>query len=251
MKEDRSLWSRLSQRTHGLTADSEPRLNGAVGPASRRYQWHGKAGEDAGCGPGGPPHTDMEVETANQSGRTDWCTALGAGDAMKEDRSLWSRLSQRTHGLTTDSEPRLKGTRGFTLLEALVATVIMGIAVSGILSGLAAASRNAGRLTDYDRATLLARHKMDELLVDRTLPRNTPMAGIFDPALVGGGASGWNARIAPFDAVPGSGPGNWVVDRVQLEVWWMSGPTRHSFTLEGFRRGVLQPGESLPGGSAP
>ena len=54
---------------------------------------------------------------------------------------------------------------GFTLLEVLVATLIMGIAISGVLSGLAAASRNAARLTDYDRATLLAREKMDELLV--------------------------------------------------------------------------------------
>ena len=56
---------------------------------------------------------------------------------------------------------------GFTLLEVLVATLIMGIAVAGILSGMAGASRNAARLTDIDRATLLAKQKMDELLLDR------------------------------------------------------------------------------------
>ena len=69
----------------------------------------------------------------------------------------------------------MKPERGFTLLEVMVATLIMGIAVSGVLSGLAAAARNASRLTQYDRATLLARQKMDELLVDQTVRRGLPM----------------------------------------------------------------------------
>ena len=47
--------------------------------------------------------------------------------------------------------------RGFTLLEVLVATLIMGIAIAGILSAISASSRNAARLTQYDRAVLLAR----------------------------------------------------------------------------------------------
>ena len=140
----------------------------------------------------------------------------------------------------------MKAQRGFTLLEVLVATLIMGIAVAGVLSGLAASSRVAARLTDYDRATLLARQKMDQLLVDHTLPRNAPIEGVFDPVLAGGSTAGWRARVTPFDAVPGSGPGMWVLDRIELEVWWMSGVTRHSFSLEGYRRGVLQNGEFVP-----
>src|SRR5712691_7500245 len=97
--------------------------------------------------------------------------------------------------------------KGFTLLEVLVATLIMGIAISGILSGLSGAARNASRLTDHDRATLLAKHKMDELLVDRTAPRNQELAGEFDPAVSGGVRTGWRARVAPFEAPPGNGPG--------------------------------------------
>jgi len=133
--------------------------------------------------------------------------------------------------------------RGFTLLEVLVATLIMGIAVSGLLSGLASSTRNAARLTEYDRATLLAKSKMDELLVDHTLPRKVPMSGTFDAASSGGIPCGWNATITPFEAAPGSGVGRWVVDRIELEIWWMTGdprsPTRRSFTLEGFRRSIL------------
>ncbi len=137
------------------------------------------------------------------------------------------------------SQPRQAG---FTLLEVLVATLIMGIAISGILSGMAGASRNAARLTDIDRATLLARQKMDELLIDRAAPRNQNIAGDFDPALTGGVRSGWQARITPFEATPG-GSGFWDLDRVELEIWWMSGQTRRIYALEGFRRNILQKGD--------
>ena len=137
----------------------------------------------------------------------------------------------------------MKAQRGFTLLEVLVATLIMGIAISGILSGLAASSRNAARLTEYDRATLLARQKMDELIVDHKVPRKAQLEGAFDPALVGGAVAGWRARVMPYEWAPGAGPGLWVVDRIELEIWWMNGPTRRSFALEGYRRSLLAGGD--------
>ena len=66
--------------------------------------------------------------------------------------------------------------RGFTLLEVLVATLIMGIAISGILSGLSGAARNASRLTDHDRATLLAKQKMDALNKGKQTPYDAAFA---------------------------------------------------------------------------
>jgi Tfp pilus assembly protein PilV len=48
----------------------------------------------------------------------------------------------------------------------LVATLIMGIAVIGLMSEITASMRNATRVTNRDRAALLARSKMDELLLD-------------------------------------------------------------------------------------
>ncbi|HET8548380.1 MAG TPA: type II secretion system protein [Bryobacteraceae bacterium] len=125
--------------------------------------------------------------------------------------------------------------RGLTLLEVLVATVIMAIAVVGLLSSLSASMRNAGRISDYDRATILARTKMDELLAAARLPKFVVHQGSFDAT------SGWQARALPFEMTPGAGPGAPAIDRVELEVWWMAGEQRRTFRLEGFRRTVVTP----------
>ena len=131
--------------------------------------------------------------------------------------------------------------QGFTLLEVLVATAIMGLAVAGVMSGLAAASANTARLTQYDHATLLAQQKMDELLAERTLPRQRPLEGRFSPQQSGGLESGWIARVTPFETRPGgNAPGRWVVDRVELEVWWIDGAVRRAFALDGYRRAILR-----------
>jgi prepilin-type N-terminal cleavage/methylation domain-containing protein len=132
---------------------------------------------------------------------------------------------------------------GFTLLEVLVATLIMGIALAGVLGGLAGASRNTLRLTTHDRATMLAKQKMDELLVDRDTPRNQAIGGPFNPADTGGVPYAWRARVVPFESFPGAGAGAPAIDRIELEISWMDGPTRRSFTLEGFRRNVLRLGD--------
>jgi general secretion pathway protein I len=140
----------------------------------------------------------------------------------------------------------LKQNRGFTLLEVLVATTIMGVAVAGLLNTISAAAHNASRLTQYDRAVLLAKSKMDELLAEPKLQRNVPLAGEFEAVRTGGIPCSWQASVQPFEVTPGAVPGTWVVDRVELEIDWMDGATKHSFSLEGFRRGVLQNGDLHP-----
>lgn len=133
--------------------------------------------------------------------------------------------------------------RGFTLLEILVATAIMGLAVAGVMSGLAAASRNAARITEYDRAAMLAQAKMDELLADDRAPRNRPLGGFFLKQQTGGVDAGWQANITLLESRgPAPVPGERIVDRVALEIWWMDGPTRRSYTMEGFRKAIVGPG---------
>jgi type II secretion system protein I len=126
---------------------------------------------------------------------------------------------------------------GFTLLEVLVATVIMGIAVAGLIEGLSQSAKNASRLTDYDRAAMLARTRMNDLLLDVNLPFDGSVEGKFDPGQSGGVPSGWRALLKPFDVPPQAGPSTVILQRVALEVWWMPVEgTRRSIQLEGYRQ---------------
>jgi general secretion pathway protein I len=134
--------------------------------------------------------------------------------------------------------------RGFTLLEMIVATTIMGVAVVGLLSGISGATRNAARLRDYDRVVQLARLRMNELLLDDRLPRNTEISGQFAPALAGGLNAGWRARVTIAEASPAPAPGDFALDRIQLEVWWMAGSQRRAFALDSYRRRTLR-GEDI------
>jgi prepilin-type N-terminal cleavage/methylation domain-containing protein len=137
--------------------------------------------------------------------------------------------------------------RGFTLLEVLVAALVMGIAITGLLSALSTSLRSAARLTDYDRAALLAHQKMDELLIATKVQKLVVIEGTWVPELTGGLQIGWRARITPFEAPPGSGVGTPILERVELEIWWMNGDQRRTFTLEGFRRAAMTPEEVAAG----
>jgi general secretion pathway protein I len=140
----------------------------------------------------------------------------------------------------------VRANRGFTLLEMIVATTIMGIAVVGLLVGISGATRNAARLRDYDRVVQLARLRMNELLLDDRLPRNTEISGLFDPALSGGLSTGWRARVTIAEASPAPTPGDFALDRIQLEIWWMAGPQRRTFALDSYRRRTLRADDMVP-----
>jgi general secretion pathway protein I len=137
--------------------------------------------------------------------------------------------------------------RGFTLLEVLVATLIMAVAVAGLMSAISTSLRNASRLTDYDRATLLARQKMDELLIANGLPKLATFEGTWGSEVTGGVNMGWRARLTPFEMPPGAAPGLQFLERIELEIWWMNGDKRRAFQLEGFRRAILTE-QDLPAG---
>jgi prepilin-type N-terminal cleavage/methylation domain-containing protein len=129
---------------------------------------------------------------------------------------------------------------GFTLLEVLVATLIMGLAVVGLLSAISTSMRSAARLTDYDRVAILAKAQMDALLLNLHLPPFSVIGGEFDTASTGGVQAGWRARTTPFDTPLGRGAGTQILERIELEIWWMSGQQRRTFTLEAFRRRQLR-----------
>src|ERR1700691_1610076 len=118
----------------------------------------------------------------------------------------------------------------------------MAIAVAGLMSAISSSLRNAARLTDHDRAALLGRQKMDELLVATGLEKGQAFQGTWGPEVTEGMQIGWIARLTPFDMPPAPRAlGMPFIERVELEIWWMNGPQRRSFRLDGFRRSVMMP----------
>jgi len=133
----------------------------------------------------------------------------------------------------------VSGKRGFTLLEMLVASTIMAVAIVGLLSGIAGATRNAARLRDYDRAVQLARLRMNELLLDEAIPRNAEVAGQFDRSLSSGLECGWRARVSLWKTPPYLAPGDFALERLDLEVWWGAGAGRRTLAISSYRRHAL------------
>lgn len=126
---------------------------------------------------------------------------------------------------------------GFTLLEVMVATVIMGIAVTGLIIGLTQSVKNAGRLKDYDRAVMLARTRMNDLLLDVNLPFDGSVEGQFSKEESGGIPSGWKAVLHPFEAPPNAGPGTVILQEIALDVWWEpASGGRRTMQLQSYRR---------------
>ncbi len=135
---------------------------------------------------------------------------------------------------------------GFTLLEVLVATVIMGIAVTALVAGLSQSVKNADRLKAWDRASMLARAQMDELLLDPELPFDGSVEGTFPADQSGGIPSGWKASLRPFDLPPNAGPGAVILQEVALDVWWEpESGGRRELHLASYRP------QTIPGPGAP
>ena len=75
--------------------------------------------------------------------------------------------------------PALSAGQGFTLLEVLVATMVLGIAVVIVMQLFSGGLDQARRAEDYTRAVFHARAKMEEVLLD---PPSEPVSaqGVFD-----------------------------------------------------------------------
>ena len=106
---------------------------------------------------------------------------------------------------------------GFTLLEALIAIVILALSLSALMPSHNAGLRSLVAVDDHLRARLLAQSIMAEWSHNRALRPGT-IEGGYDKFA-------WTLSIAPLDDPPPAGaPANaWTLYQVVLRVSWARG----------------------------
>ncbi len=119
--------------------------------------------------------------------------------------------------------------RGLSLLEAAAATLLLSVAVAGVLSSIAVSLSSARAVRDHERALELARTVMEELLATDPLPLGTTLRGSL------GKWAEWEAVAQPDHSFKAGANGTKLA-RVQLQVRWRSDGRRHSMALESHRR---------------
>src|SRR6185437_12790336 len=102
--------------------------------------------------------------------------------------------------MSTTASPR-RAARGFTLLEVLVALVVVALGMSALLETLTQSARNLAALRDRTVAEWIA---MNQLALARLNP-NAPTVGITqgDVQNCANGNWHWLQSVSAMDAVPG------------------------------------------------
>ena len=133
---------------------------------------------------------------------------------------------------------RSNSQKGFTLLEVLVATIILAVAVSALMANLSTSTANLFKVNDIDRLTFLSKRKMDELIAVQNIQRMVILEGVLEADAKDKPIAGFKAQIIPFGPVSQSS--NERLERVRLETWLQSGSRRRTLLLESFRLVKMQ-----------
>ena len=117
------------------------------------------------------------------------------------------------------------GVSGFTLLEVLVATAILGTAVAALLSLLSGSLRNAAKLEPPQQALALAESQLNDLLIASeqgrnaaALPLDQKVEGRWDERFR------WEALATPTRAADPPMLNDPILVRVVFDVFWKNGP---------------------------
>jgi type II secretion system protein I len=128
---------------------------------------------------------------------------------------------------------------GFTLLEVLVATVILGTAVAALFSLLSGSLANARRLPAPEQALLLARSQMDELLTASEQGRAAAPALPLDQQVRGRWDDNfrWEALASRVPTPHPANPGETILVRVVLDAYWKTdtGAMEKQISLETYQ----------------
>ena len=123
----------------------------------------------------------------------------------------------------------MSGQRGATLLEVVVATLLLGVAAVGMLGTVHQALAGIHAARQHSQAVMRASSALTELLALPRLQAGQALPG------AAGAAAGWSAvteRWQPGDPRLGSPE----LVKVRVEAWWLSGGERKTLALQGYRR---------------
>lgn len=123
----------------------------------------------------------------------------------------------------------MSGQRGTTLLEVVLATLLLGIAAAGLLGAVNRALAGIQAAREHSRAVTHANSVLEELLALPRLRAGQALQGSTDTT------AGWRAATEPLH-LQNDHPGTIGLVKIQVEVWWLSGDQRKTLALEGYRR---------------
>ncbi|HEY7678901.1 MAG TPA: prepilin-type N-terminal cleavage/methylation domain-containing protein [Terriglobia bacterium] len=126
---------------------------------------------------------------------------------------------------------------GFTLLEVLVATAIVGTAVAALLSLLSGALGNVRRLQAPEQALLLARSQLNEALIRSDRGRSAEPVLRLDQKIDGRWDEQyrWEMQATRFRSSPQPVPGEAILVRITCDVFWISRTGERKLTLETYQ----------------
>jgi len=114
---------------------------------------------------------------------------------------------------------------GFTLLEVLVATVVLGTAVAALFSLLSGSLSNARRLQGPEQAILLAHSQLNALLAASEQGRAAESALPLDQRVQGrwNDQFRWEAQARKVPTSRPSAPGETILVRIEFDAYWNTG----------------------------
>ena len=122
--------------------------------------------------------------------------------------------------------------RGFTLLEVLIAAVVMGTTFVAVMGLLSQSLRNIERMKPQEVALLHARNKMSEMLLQESLLPDTT-AGQWEDGYR------WQVQVRFEPTLAGApqapqqkGPGALALFRIRVQIGWGQGAASKTYVLE-------------------
>ena len=132
-------------------------------------------------------------------------------------------------------------------MAVLVATAILGTAVSALMGLLSGSLGNMQRMRGTSQALLLGRSRMNELLAagvqnpDTSVESSDVPMLILDRKIQGQWDDGyrWEALATRFNPPPEVQPGQTIMVRIVVDVFWKSasGPDEKKLSLETYQMG--------------